>query len=390
MGGSGIEARVRRDTGVFHAPLSGAWRSLFVASLAAALLAVAPPSRGANQDTLRNRLLWIKGGRAYIALSDTSHVAEGDSVRFEDRRKQIAGGRVASVVHGEVAIVSLTSGSLARAGKPERIVVTTLPSPVAPPRVLRVAIPADDRDNLLFRCAAIIPRPPAEAPRYRSERVGAREVRLVREDPAAIEHPWPDTLLVFLFEDAADEEIALERGDVDVAVFWPGELSQRLRHDARWAGAAFGTRHRGVLALVEAEGMTDAAPDTAWLSAFNDALFRGDLGIRDARAHPPWIMSSLYRLEADAELPGRQAIGQWLRSHSANPTASISPPGTKLPHARMAFVDAPYDTVAAEGFIPLLQLRLPVLTGRMLRPLVHALGAEALANLAQCSGAEGP
>jgi len=46
---------------------------------------------------------------------------------------------------------------------------------------------------------------------------------------------WPDTIHVHLFDEASDQEIALERGDIDAAVFWPAELSTRMRGDARWS-----------------------------------------------------------------------------------------------------------------------------------------------------------
>jgi len=386
-GGREIEDRVSRDTKMLRSRACRARGARALVALITSLLAWPQPSHGAvSKDALRHRFLWGRGSHAYVALSDTSRAAEDDSVRFEDRRRLIAGGRIRSIVHGEMAIVSLTSGSLDRVQRPERIVVTTTRSAVVAPRSLRIALPADDRDNLLFRCSAVTPRLPPEAPRYRSEPVDQREVRLVREDGASHGAPWPDTLIVLLFRDPADEEIALERGDVDVAVFWPGELSRRLRNDARWSGQ-FGITSRGVLALVGAEGMSDASPDTAWVSAFNEELFRGDLGLRGLQPYQPWITSSLYRLEADPALPGREPIGQWLTRHSANPTVSVSlPRGAKPPRARMAFVDAPSDTASAEGFIPLLQLRLPVLSGLAFGPVVRALGADALANLATCSG----
>lgn len=385
-GGREIAVRVRRDTGVFQTLARRARRAAAFLAVAATFLTWPATSHGASADAMRHRLLWSRGSHAYVALSDTSRAAEGDSVRFEDRRRLIAGGRITSIAHGEMAIVSLTSGSLDRVRKADRIAVTTTRSAAMTPGTLRIALPADDRNNLLFRCSSVTPRLPREAPRYRIELIAKREVRLVREDGVPHETPWPDTLIVLLFEDPADEEIALERGDVDVAVFWPGELSRRLRADARWSGQ-FGLRSRGVLALVGAEGMSGSSPDTAWVSAFNDELFRGDLGLRSLRAYQPWVMSSLVRLEADPALPGGEPIGQWLTRHSGNPTVSVSlPPEAKLPRARMAFVDAPSDTASGEGFIPLLQLRLPVLSGPAFRPVVQALGADALANLASCSG----
>src|SRR5205814_1296313 len=67
------------------------------------------------------------------------------------------------------------------------------------------------------------------------------EYRFVR-DPGAAATPWPDTIMVGLFGETSDEEIALERGELDVAVFWPGEASARLRADPRWRGFGYGWR----------------------------------------------------------------------------------------------------------------------------------------------------
>lgn len=346
--------------------------------LAAALLLGSPvPSRGADSDRVsRNLLLWSRGQRSYVALSDTAHVEEGDSVRFEERGAWIAGGRVASVIGRELAVVSMTSGSLERVRKPDRVTVTTSRW-IGTLSRLRVALPSGGRGNLIVPCDRTSLRTPRGAPEYAADPLDSRHVRL-RKSPGS-PGPWPDTLDVHLFDDASDEEIALERGDVDVAVFWPGELSRRIRDDARWSGFLHGTRDRGIVALIGDDGAAEALSEEG-AAALNAELFHGDLGPRTserptARRGGPWTV------DADGRLPGRLPIQQWLKSQGLLGSANRRPVGL----ARIAFVDAPPDTAIATGFRPLFSVRCPVVCAPSRRRLVEALGPDAFADLPQCA-----
>src|SRR4029077_8015933 len=96
---------------------------------------------------------------------------------------------------------------------------------------------------------------------------GPRGFRAGRGSPMGAP-PAPDTLLVRLYGESADEEIALERGELDVAVFWPGELSTRMREDPRWGGALLGLRAHGVIAVAALHGAGGARAD-ARLASLN-------------------------------------------------------------------------------------------------------------------------
>jgi hypothetical protein len=322
------------------------------------------------------RVIWVRADRAYVALPEGARAEQGDSASFEDRGKRIAAGRVSEVVEGELAIVSVTSGSLARVKKLDRVRVLFAPPAIPARASLRIALPSNARDNLLFRCAEVVPGLPAGVPAYRTDRIDGRSLRLTREGPPAAA-PWPDTLLVLLFDDPSDEEIALERGDVDVAVFWPGELSRRVREDARWHGFPMGNRSRGVLALTGADGVAAVAPDSSEAVAINDALFRGDLGPRGSGTE----RGALQNVEVDESLPGSAGIRSRIRKGAA--TTAVTMPG-----ARLTFVDAPMDTAASPTFYPLFRVRCPVVCAAPLRPLVNALGADAFADMPRCRAGE--
>lgn len=339
-----------------------------------------------------NRVLWARAERVYVALADTSGVQEGDSARFDDRGKLLGAGRVGTIVHREMAVVRLTSGSLAGVRKLERVRVAF----VAPTRVfarsLRVALPSGGRKNLIVPCPAGEPDAVSGlggGTWHRAGPAGDRPLRFLRQPDAAFPNAGPDTLGLFFFDDATDEEIALERGDVDVAVFWPGELSRRIREDARWSGFSLGRRARGVLVLVGADGVADAAPDTVNAQALNEELFRGDLALRTLpgrreEAHPP-----TWTLYVDERLPGRDTLIGWLSGRAWSPGWPSNRPtiARALPVARLAYLDAPADTLSSPGLAPLFTLRCPVVSAPAARPIIQSLGADAFANLMVCGGA---
>ncbi|HEX4942088.1 MAG TPA: hypothetical protein VFW51_06115, partial [Actinomycetota bacterium] len=227
----------------------------------------------------------------------------------------------------------------------------------------------------------VTPRLPALAPTYRVELIDARVYRMTRDPgPAA----WPDTVLIHLFVDSADEEIALERGDVDIAIFWPGELSTRMREHARWRGSPSGVLDGRILAFVGGLDVSDAVPDTASARAFRDDLFRGDLttdglpwgGPRSDLQRRYWQFLS-QNLELD--VPGAPQIRQWIAQQKR-----IMFTGAKLPRARLTIIEDAPDR-RDSGTHPLFRLRCPVVCAAALRPFVDAIGADVFANLARCA-----
>ncbi|HEU4724548.1 MAG TPA: hypothetical protein VFU59_04525, partial [Candidatus Eisenbacteria bacterium] len=165
-------------------------------------------------------------------------------------RKTVAAVAIVERIEGGLIVGRVQSGSLERERRLERLRVRLVRRALPAPASLRVGMPSAARAALRFGCGAWTLRSPAVAS-YRIEPAGRLAFRMTREGSrdslaaaasaadgraAAI---WPDTLHVSLFDDAADEEIALERGDLDVALFGPGELSARLRNDPRWQNRLF-------------------------------------------------------------------------------------------------------------------------------------------------------
>lgn len=178
------------------------------------IICLARPGAATEPRPLAATVLTVLGDRVYVA-ADSGALATGDRLVFTDGKHELAAGRIEGLLDGRVASVALESGSLTGVKKLEKLRVTA--EAVAPAKValLRVGIPAGARRSRLVACAACTLAAP---PGWRSERAGTIEWRVIREASA-------ETLLVRQFRDADDESIAWERGDLDVAVFWPEELS---------------------------------------------------------------------------------------------------------------------------------------------------------------------
>jgi len=349
---------------------------------------------GADAAASLPRVLWVRGDHTYVALADTASVEEGDAVEFREGEKTVAAGEVAGVYRGEVALVRVTSGSLARARKPDRLRLMFRRPALLPLAAFRIGVPSARRSNLLFSCDHPAPGiPPGSS--YRAADAGARAWRLVR-DVGEIASPastaWPETLVVSLFDEAADEEIALERGEVDAAVFWPGELSSRMRDDPRWRGYPSGTRARGVVAMLVA-GDPSAPLDTTVVPTLNEQLFRGDLApwARGRESATQWNAERrAYRpiLDVDKALPGHG----WLQTRldqgpfgaGYQPYLSGVVAGVSVARARLTYLDAPPDSVDPFRITPLFTIRCLVVVGAVHRRRVLAMGPDALANLLEC------
>jgi len=338
---------------------------------------------------LRAKVVWSHGGRAYLASSDPLPLVQGDLLEFYDGKKVAAEGSVANVLDGTLAIVAIKSGSLEGNTKLDRLRVTAEHPRLRPVDLLRIGIPS--RSNLVFACGTPSVRSPLPRAAFRGEAINLRSFILARDtsDPATAQ--WPDTLLVRLFDEATDEEIALERGELDVAVFWPGELSTQMRESPRWRDFSYGTRPRAVLTALLARDAADfplAPADTSALLKMNEAVFRGDLTPWDratgsavslepaANPLPP-----LHRFEVDRSVPGWQTLERALR-------------GTGAPSSRAGAAPVRLTLLGALATPPdpalfSFAIRCPVVCQPDLRAYMRVLGADALVSMVDCSIARG-
>ena len=243
-----------------------------------------------------------------LASSDSLAVEIGARLTIRDGERAIATAEVTRVVDREIAIARLTSGSLLDVAL-ARVTVEVEPA-LAPVATLRVGVPAQGRASLLFACTAPGARSPASDTLYRREAIGPNQFRLVRSTFDRTSS-WPETLLVRTFRDPADQEIALERGDLDIGVFWPGEVSTHLREHPEWRDFPLGTRSRGVVALswtdLRGAAMPDPRSETdrAVLASVNREVFRDDLAPWSSSPASPDSLVSATRFEVDPSLPGR-------------------------------------------------------------------------------------
>jgi hypothetical protein len=229
---------------------------------------------------------------------------------------------------------------------------------------LRVGLPAPGRANLLFGCDA-----PPFAPRI-------ADTLLVGSAGEVV------VLVGRAFDEATDEEIAFERGELDVAVFWPGELSARMRFDARLGDPELGLRSRGVLASVAGAGDT-LGPPADDMDALNREAFAGDL--------LPWSALDLVpeqgapvRYTVDRTVPGAKHLERIL-ARVARPGGTRTLKLVYLDQQVMAG-DAAWAAWRTPGVTPLFAIRCPVLARPEARAAVDAIGAHAFSELAPCAG----
>jgi hypothetical protein len=277
------------------------------------------------------KLVWASAGLAYVACPDSNALRVGDRVSFADRGKEVASGRILRVDAGGLTLTRLERGQLdARRWKKLRLSIQRTSSPP----LLRLGFASVSSG--CFSCPTQDPRAPVADSRYRLELNSPPLWRLVRAVSATDAPGWPDTIEARQFDESADEEIALERGDLDVAMFWPGELSSRLREDGRWWDGSVGIRERVLAVAISLR--PDAAgapifPASADLLALDRDLFRGDLapwtpalaetssrtlpgGAKDARR--PQLMVS-------PSWPGHARIESWWNGSTAAPAGPPPP-----------------------------------------------------------------
>ena len=347
----------------------------------------------AQPRELPARVLWTHDGVVYVASPDSNALALGMTLEFTRGRKRLGTAVVLRKLDTYVALARLGSGSLDREKRLEKLRVRGEVAAVSRLAKLRLGLPGRDRPNLLFRCSRTSVYGRFAGADYSTDTLRAGALRLVRTAVAseaasallpAESAAAPDTLDVRLFTESADQEIALERGEIDVAVFWPGELSPRLRADPRWRDAARGLRSRGVLVALLPLRDTVHVREEA-LAAMNREAFGGDLLAWRELEPPAWTADGEQgaRFEADPALPGAKLLERLLERAGGNPQART----VRLAYMDVALAagDALGATWRTRSVQPLFALRCPVLVTPALSGVLARLGgADAFANLLRC------
>jgi hypothetical protein len=339
----------------------------------------------AAESSLRGaRVVWVRGDRIYVASPDSVALEAGTILTFKDHGKKVAAGEVTDVHDGELIAAKLTSGSLAKVKRLEKLEVASEPPVFRSPPVLRIGYPAPGRKNYLFDCRGQVLGFSLRHSIYQlpvdSMVTTGPTYRLLRENRPSTS-PWPDTLLIRLFDDSADEEIALERGDLDVAVFWPGEASAHIREVTGWTRPSGEVGARGRLtATARQTGAADTLRD--WeqgaLERLGRELFRGDL-----LPAPGWTAQSTSsargRFQVDASLPGRDAVEQFL-----NRATWPGPPVDTTRVVQLYYKETWRPAPAGPPEECSLLVRCPVISMPKLRTYLNAISIEALDNLFDC------
>jgi hypothetical protein len=357
------------------------------------LLVLACPC-AASPVEIDARVVWVRGDQVYVAAPDSIAVGQATTLTFVRGKKTVATGEVVRVLDRALALAHVTFGAL---GEKHLERVRILAEPPRAPRLLRVGYPARGRGADPFvaceQDASWAPAPPG------TYRIGGsdRNARLIRLPDARLSSAWPETLQVWQFDDAADEEIALERGELDVGVFWPGELSTHMREHPRWRN-----RLSWSMGAIAAERLAGGARDTSdqpiledsLFHALNQTVFRGDL--RELWNGPPESARSsreraLVRYEVDRSCYARQPIERFLAAvRPASPRAK-QPAVMRLFTIALAINDVPLAAEDAIGLaskdmdvVGLFSYDCQVVFDQAVEPAVTAVGAGTLVNLFRC------
>lgn len=214
-------------------------------------------------------VIWARDATVYVAGSDSIRLDTGTLVVIRNGARPIASGHVDRVVDGTLAVVSLTSGPFPLSKKWAELSVSAERGAFTAAPLLRLGYPANGRRWFATICQRRPIPPEGLATSYRSEVIAERSWRGVRvsapsaSTSAGPTTTWPDTLLLRLFDDAADEEIALLRGEVDAAIFWPDETSRYLLEQWSAGTALRGAWRPPANAIIDWESPSARAAGTA-------------------------------------------------------------------------------------------------------------------------------
>ena len=296
---------------------------LVAVALAALLLG------GANFATAAPlRVIWSRGTLVYLEALDSDAFGLGDSLAFALPGERLARGTVVRSDPGRLVEAELFEGTLplerATDGMISIAVSRAITKHVAK---FAVGLPSPARSSPLFACGSGSLREATLPLCYRVASSGRKRFTLVR-DSLCGEQPGPDTLLVVWFDHVSDQEIALERGELDAAAFWPGELSTHMREQTRWQSYALGIRLSGLLVARAVTGLpprydvprTPTAADTAALGDLRANRFRQELA-----AIPPPGPSASHGELAFAP-PPRNALRSRILGFETDPACTAEAP----------------------------------------------------------------
>ena len=359
--------------------------------------AFAQTAEGREPISLKARVVWWQGDRIYLSVQDSLDLQVGTVLAFKDRQKTVATGEVLTVFDDNFVVAKLSSGSFGKVKRPERLLVQAEPQELRLPKKFRLGFPSSSRANILFACDKLETDPHAAG--SSAIRLSEHLYQLVNRPEIPDTASWPDTLLLRFFDDTADQEIALERGELDAAVFWPGEASLHIRDELKWAGEPAGLRSRGFLAALflvrhpSVDSLAAAIVTRDVMRKVNVELFRGDLGPCD-----PAVVDTLsnqippMRFDVDDALPDDDRIQRILdREWKSNTLAKASN------WVRISYVDQPPDSLAiairvsgtAKPVPPadvmcVYRIRCPILCRPEMRRYVEAMGPDRIVNLLRC------
>ena len=192
------------------------------------------------------RVVSENGATVYVSAAESLRLEPGSPLVFIDRGREVAAGRLEQVLKGTLAEVTITSGDLPSRVDWDRVRVFSEPRTFTAAPLLRLGYPARFPSRLDCTGRPLPPRGLAET--YRTELIGERSWRgvLVVRDQAG-SAPWPDTLLIRLFDDSVDEEIAFQRDEIDAAVFGNDGESHFIEEQSRQGLVLNGIPRRWVM-----------------------------------------------------------------------------------------------------------------------------------------------
>ncbi len=369
-------------------PRFGAVLRGLLAGMAGALLGcLLPMAARAELRTLDAQVVWARPGWCYLASTDSTLFTTGIAIVIARGDRVIAAGRITRVHETRLAAVRLDSGGLEEQDHLETLRVRGESARDVRVTHLRVGLPSAARRNLLFACDHITPQLGFAHETY--DLAGDRMLRRLMGPTLPLA---PDTLDVLWFADANDADIAIERGDIDVAVFWPGELPARLRAPDHAARVFAGERSHGVLAaqLTPPDTLPLPSSDMVWLTR---EAFAGDAHLVAAPSGEP----AATRYKVDPAIPGAATLQRALtrvNRASARRTVmlrwldevELEPQLPSGPGVATRVVGASARAALREhAQQPLLTMTFAVVASPAARAAVAAIGADSFAELIDCA-----